>query len=41
MAKVVDDTLLFRLLKPEANFGDLKNYFMVLNDRAISKKMIS
>lgn len=38
MAKVAENTKLFRVLKPEADFGDLQNYFMVLSDRAISKK---
>ena len=38
MAKGTDDTKLFRTLKPEADFGDLQNCFMVLSNRAISKK---
>lgn len=38
VAKVADNTKLFRVLKPEADFGDLQNYFMVLSHRAISKK---
>lgn len=38
MTKIADDTKLFRILKPEADSGDLQNYFMALSDRAISEK---
>lgn len=38
VTKIADDTKLFRILKPEADFGDLQNYFMVLSDRAMNEK---
>lgn len=38
MIKIADDTKLFRTLKPEADFGVLQNYFVVLSDRAINEK---
>lgn len=38
MPKVADDTKLFRMLKLEADFGDVQNYFMVPSNREISKK---
>jgi len=37
VAKVADDTKLFRILEAEADFGDLQNYFMVPSDTLISK----
>lgn len=38
MTKVADDTKLFRMLEPEPDFRDVQKYFMVLNDKVISKK---
>lgn len=38
MTKIADDTKLFRILKPEADFGDLQKCLMVLGDRATNEK---
>lgn len=38
MIQIADDTKLLRILKPEADFGDLQNYFTVLSDSAINEK---
>lgn len=38
VTKIADDTKLFRILKPEADFGDLQNCLMVLGDRATNEK---